>query len=243
MKQGSKRFVLLSMAMIFAMSIQAVPNIQPTTDPDVVHIPIPKTKVIKRVDDDSEPMFNDFSDKDQVVINRKTHTFYINKINDEVQEAFERESSMMARNGVKEITVNLHSPGGYLFSAYAIVQQMQMLKQRGIKINTIVEKHNACASACPLIFLAGDERTVYSSSVFMFHSPYISFSSKATEDVIRVMLKELVHDRDQYAETLAKTCKNDPDIQMDIYDHKDHFYTAKDLEKRCPNSFFTKIRF
>ena len=237
---------LTILLIFFVSSFNLFSTAQEVKDPNIIHITIPTEKdesLISLLDGvlDSKPEYNKFNDIDQIIIDRKTNTFFIFAITEDTADAFERESNMMASNGVKEITINLHSPGGKLFSAYVIVQQMKILNEKGIKIKTIVGSKNACMSACPLIFLAGDEKVSFSNSVFMFHSPYITMPYNLSENIIIELERELRTDRELYANALAKACPTDKTIKMDIMDHNNHYYRADDVEKRCPKTFFDEL--
>lgn len=248
MKKRTYTYALLLIGFFMVSSI--IPKMQvnhtPKQDPNIIHIVVPAqtaddpTEQIKKALN-PRPDFNPFNATDQMIIDRKTNTFYLYLVSEEAADAFEHESNMMAANGVKEITIDLHSPGGQLVAAAFITQQMKILNEKGIKIKTIVEDKNACASACPIIFLAGNEKIAFANSVFMFHSPYIKFPYNTPENVMIEMMRELRVDRDDYAKMLKNSCPADNTIQMFVYDHEDHFLTAKDLSDHCPGTFFDSI--
>lgn len=71
---------------------------------------------------------------------------------------------------VDEITVRLNTGGGSVYSAFAIYNALIRAKEAGIKVITVND--GLCASAGTIIFMAGDERIVY-TSLFMAHKPSI----------------------------------------------------------------------
>lgn len=221
-------------------------NTAPATDKDIVHVATsnPAADLIEQLKKLLTPIpdYNPFNTVDQMVVDRHTNTFYLYSVSEDAAVTFEHESNLMAANGVKIITINLHSPGGELLAANVMQQQIRILKERGIKIRTVVADHNACMSACPLIFLAGDEKIAYANSVFMFHSPYIQFPYNTSEDVMTEYMRELRVNKDEYSAELVKYCPADPSIKMDIYDHEEHFYRSDALAARCAGgTFFDSI--
>lgn len=244
-----KPLAAIMIAILLAVTIGHVHNMKPAptpVDPQIIHVPaVNKDATInlnQMFQSNDRPEWNDFNDKDQVVVDRHTNTFYIYSITGDAFEAFERESNYMAFKGVKVITINLHSPGGEMDSAYFITEQIRLLKAEGIKVNTIIDKKNACMSACPMIFLAGDTRTASENSVIMLHAVYAQFPYNVSEPVINEIEHELRLDRERYAHRLEEVCTKDTSIAMDVLDHKEHFYLAKDLDTRCGgNTFFTQV--
>lgn len=81
-----------------------------------------------------------------------------------------------------EITVYLNSCGGSVWCSLAITNGLKRAKENGIKIITINE--GICASAATQIFMAGDERIVY-TSLFMIHKPSIFAFGQMDEDWMR----------------------------------------------------------
>ena len=243
-----KKHSRVALLLIAILTLTANPLMLMTTkkaDPNVVHVPVtsPADDVVSQLEKllQPEPEYNPFNDKDQMVVNRNTNTFYLYSVSDEAAITFEKESSLMVANGVKTITLDLHSPGGDLFAADVMNEQIRILKERGVHIRTIVEDKNACMSACPLIFMAGDERIAYANSVFMFHSPYMLFPYNTPEDVMSAYWKTLRISKDEYAAKFNQYCPADPTIKMDIYDHDAHFYRSDELAARCPGTFYTSI--
>ena len=235
---GVAIIALLSLFNIYHRPI--VPEV-PKVDPDIVHVAIP-TKNNQQVASGEKVVFNPFSKTDVMQINLKTHTFYIYAISLDVASHFEKFSTLMMNNGVKEITINLHSPGGELEAAQIIEEQVGILKEHGIKINTIVESKNACMSACPIIFLTGDSRIASEDSVFMFHAPYIQYPHNASQAEVRFVEKDLAKSRTEFANRLAKVCPGNEDVaKMLIFDHEDHFFKALVLQAGC-SKIFTSVK-
>lgn len=250
MKKHAHAIALLLVGFVFAVGSTPTIQARPAPvkqDPNVIHITSAPEQggdiadQIKRLLAPTMPEFNPFNDADEMVVNRTTNTFYLYKVTSGASDAFEKESNMMAINGVKEITINLHSPGGEITAAYVITQQIKILNEKGVKVKTIVEDKNACMSACPYIFLAGNEKIAFANSVFMLHSPYIQFPYNTPEPIMEEYMRELRADRDRFAKQFQDACPADKTIAMDMYDHDNHFYRADELDKRCPKTFFDSI--
>lgn len=67
----------------------------------------------------------------------------------------------------EEITLHIHSPGGYVTEGFAIHDYIRSL---GKPVTTIVE--GMCYSIATVIALAGDTRLMTSNSDFMIHNPW-----------------------------------------------------------------------
>lgn len=209
-------------------------------DPKIIHVPAAPEED-KRTLADLPPEWHKFNKEDTLIIDRHTNTFFLFEITDEAYIAFEKESNYMAFLGVKDITINLHSPGGSLYAEQLIEAQISILKDRGIHIKTVIDSGNACMSACPLIFLLGDERSAYADSVIMFHAPYIVFPYNVPESMVLAAEKDLRESRDKFGHVLSNVCKLDPAIATDVLDHHEHFYAADVLNTRCGAGFFTQV--
>lgn len=73
-------------------------------------------------------------------------------------------ADLAACKDLKEITVNINSPGGDLYMGIAIHNALRALN---CKVKTVIQ--GIAASAASIIFCAGDERLVYPGSVLMIH--------------------------------------------------------------------------
>jgi len=188
------------------------------------------------------PKFNSLKNLDELTVDRNTNTFYLHEITLAGFSAFEAESNFMALKGIKEITIVLHSPGGDVDVAMFIREQIRVLKENGVTVNTLVKSHDICASACPLVFLAGETHIASSDSVFMFHSPYYESESSNSIIISTVLERQLRRSRETYINLVVKpNCPKDPNFALDILDHEEHFYTADELVKKCGNNFFTSV--
>lgn len=236
MRKHVKAGLMISILAIFSLYMISSPKVK--IDPNVIHVPAPTPQYIKSTI--KRPAYNPFNETEVITINRNTNSFYIGEIVEESFTYFEKYSSEMAARGVKTITIHLHSPGGELDVAKLIEQQIKILQERGIKVITVVDDGNACMSACPIIFLAGDEKIAASNSVFMFHAPYVNFPANTSEAEFRFVEHELNAVKVEFSKRLEQTCPTDDSIRMAMFDHTDHFYLASELLSKC-SKFFTKV--
>lgn len=71
------------------------------------------------------------------------------------------------------LTLKLNSFGGLTGSAMNIEAFLRWLNSKGVEIITKVEDGAICASACVIVFSAGDKRYAYNESLFIFHAPIL----------------------------------------------------------------------
>ena len=238
MRKYIKGAMIITALAFFNIFFNSPLPLEKPKDPNIVSIPVPPEP--KRQRAENIPPFTPFNEEEVLAVNLKTHTFYIYTITEDVFTNFEKYSTLMVSQGVKEITINLHSPGGELDAAKLIEEQIDILKEHGVHVKTIVESSNACMSACPIIFLAGDEKIASSNSIFMFHSPYLRYPHNVSQAEIRFVEKDLAKARDEFVGRLNAACPADATIGLFIYDHGDHFLSATDLQTRC-SGFFTRV--
>jgi len=70
--------------------------------------------------------------------------------------------------GCKKITLHIASPGGGVYSSFAIHDILRKLSKDGIKIEAIVEGYAASAAAA-IILQAADKRMCYQLTRFLLH--------------------------------------------------------------------------
>lgn len=240
--KGIVKFLVTSLSIFVISTLILFSNIQPNSNINTKLNDTENTVISpkKEMTENNLP-YNPFRDKLQIQVDTKTNTFFIFEIGEDTLSVFESESNLMSMNGVKDININLHSPGGNLFVTKVILEQIKLLKERGIKIHTVVDPQNACMSACPLVFLSGDTRVASGNSVFMFHAPYVQFPYNTPEPMFYVVERDLAKDREEFANTLAASCPLDQRIKLDVLDHKEHYYTSTMLVTKCGEPFFTEV--
>ena len=89
---------------------------------------------------------------------------------------------LAAKTKPKEITLRLSTPGGSVWSGYAIYQLLRQAAQEGAKVTTVAAGRVASAGA--LIFMAGDHRVMPKNlATIMFHRSMTLFITGAFGNV------------------------------------------------------------
>lgn len=93
----------------------------------------------------------------------------VGNIDEEKSEAFLADLREMAASEAEGgITIVIHSDGGTPDDAMRILDAIQMLKERGLAVHTIVT--GKAYSMAAIIYCMGDYRTIYPNGLLMFHS-------------------------------------------------------------------------
>ncbi len=126
----------------------------------------------------------------------------------------------------KEIKVLINSPGGELYSGFAIYDMMKMIS---CPISTIVM--GMAASMGSILSLCGDDgkRFALPNSMIMIHQPILTGAEGQTTD-LEIHSKQILKSRKKIAEMYAKvTGKTTTQILKDI--DRDHWLTAEEAVK------------
>lgn len=78
--------------------------------------------------------------------------------------------------GGKNVTLRINSPGGDVFQAQAIYNQ---IKSYSGTVNTVID--GMCASAATLVALAGNKITMPRNGIFMIHNPMVGYRGAITK--------------------------------------------------------------
>lgn len=137
-------------------------------------------------------------------------------------------------NNEKNITVYINSPGGDVFSGFAIYDMMQFIESPVITLVT-----GFAASMGSIIMLAAEKgnRFALPNSKVLIHQPLIPgvFQGRATE--IEIQAKEIDQTKQRIIDLYAKeTGKNKDQIAKDI--DNDYWLTA---EEACEYGLIDKI--
>lgn len=162
-------------------------------------------------------------------INLTERSFCINEeIEQKLFDTVNMKMSILERDSTGKdapITIRLHSLGGDVYTAWAIVSR---LKSSPCKI--IVEAHGVVASAATLILAAADIRKVSRFCTVMFHEASIETAGKLSDlqDSVNVWKKE----EKMYIDFLAKVSKKPSKFWANmIQSNKDTYLTGPELLK------------
>jgi ATP-dependent Clp protease, protease subunit len=126
----------------------------------------------------------------------------------------------------KNITMFINSPGGEIYSGYAIFDMMKLVS---CPITTVVM--GLAASMGSILSLAGDDgrRFALSNAGIMIHQPLLSGAEGQATD-LEIHAKQLLKSREAIAELYAeKSGKSVAKILKDL--DRDHWLTAKEAVK------------
>jgi ATP-dependent protease ClpP protease subunit len=124
------------------------------------------------------------------------------------------------RHGIKDVTIEIYSPGGGIFAGRKIVGLMEHYKTEGVVFTT--KTYGLTASAATWIFAAGNigHRYAFSAAEFMFHeliqfqfSMGITISSPADKEDEAKILRHLNDTTSHYIASRSKLTKEDIDAR------------------------------
>ncbi len=122
------------------------------------------------------------------------------------------------RHKAKRVIIEIYSPGGSLISAWRIVGQMNMWKNRGLIIET--RCHGFAASAGFLIFSAGslDHRFVSPQAELMWHElmvgKWLSVETPSSSEQEALVLRHLQDTANEYLASVSNLTKDEWDEKV-----------------------------
>lgn len=108
----------------------------------------------------------------------------------------------LERLGGKNLTVRINSPGGDVFAAHAI--HNQLLAYKG---NVTVVIDGLCASAATIVAVAGKKIIMPSNALFMIHNPAIGLDDYYGAEELNKVLNALKGVKDSIIAAYRKRCK------------------------------------
>lgn len=127
--------------------------------------------------------------------------YLFGNIDDKLALYIVRKLNQLESQGIKEIDLYINSNGGEVESAYAIIDYMQILKNRGILINTI--GLGKVYSAAALILAYGSKRYATIDTTIMLHPIYVSLP----EDNVDSQKSSIDFSHSQYREMMWRFAK------------------------------------
>lgn len=141
------------------------------------------------------------------------------------------EINALVRNGSKEVTIQISSPGGGAYYAFAIYDAIRQLSERGIGTKAIVTGWAASAAAM-IVLQAADERLSYPSARFLLHEArrWIFFAVERTSD-LKDELQELDAITERIIDILALRCKRTREEIRNRIDRQEIWMSATEAQK------------
>ena len=136
------------------------------------------------------------------------------------------------------IILNLNSGGGDPYAAHSIAGIIRSAQKYGTRVITKVGEGSKCFSACPIIFVAGDERVAAEEAHFLFHG--MKYSGFLDKDDMSCEIEEAgsdyIHAMKQVSPRLAKFLN----MMRIITDNNEVAFNAVVMKKEFPG-FITSI--
>jgi len=97
---------------------------------------------------------------------------------EQTKQAFE----LFKNSNIKNVIIHLHSLGGQVSSGMEVINLMIAAGKFNIRVVTMVDHGEYCASMCTAIFAAGVSRIAAADTIWMFHSPAVKLSEEDKGD-------------------------------------------------------------
>lgn len=136
-------------------------------------------------------------------------------------------SLLEAESEEEPITIRLHSPGGLLFEAMAIVGRI-----KASKCHVVTEGYGEIMSACCLLLAAGDTRRLSKYAWFMWHEPNMGIASGTRMSEVVHSAKQLEKEWDRWCGWMAEFTGKEQAFWVKTGKHLDKYFTpdeAKDV--------------
>jgi ATP-dependent Clp protease protease subunit len=122
----------------------------------------------------------------------------------------------------KTITVKIHSEGGSVYEAMAIVGRIKKSKCK-----VVTEGYGAVMSAATLILAAGDERRISEFTWFMHHEA--SYEAGGRHSDMKDLVAQMEKEEKIWSEWMARFSEKDADYWYETGCKKDAYFTAQEL--------------
>lgn len=128
----------------------------------------------------------------------------------------------METHSRKTITIKIHSEGGSVYEAMAIVGRMKKSKCK-----IITEGYGAVMSAATLILAAGDERRISEFAWFMHHEA--SYGAEGRHSQVKDLVAQMEKEERIWSDWMAKFSEKDAKFWYKAGENKDTYFTAQEL--------------
>jgi len=124
----------------------------------------------------------------------------------------------------KTITIKIHSEGGSVYEAMAIVGRMKKSKCK-----IVTEGYGAVMSAATLILAAGDERKISEFAWFMHHEA--SYGAEGRHSQVKDLVAQMEKEEKIWSDWMARFSSKDAKFWYKAGENKDTYLTAEELVK------------
>lgn len=129
------------------------------------------------------------------------------------------------RSAPEGLNVLLISPGGCVYHAFALYDELRLLSSEGIQI--IVTAYGMCASAAAMILLqAGDVRRATPSTSFLIHEIRRISAGEERASEAADELKEMQRLTDMCVKLLSRRCNKTESVVRKVFERKEIWMPA-----------------
>ena len=154
------------------------------------------------------------------------YVFYDQTIDVASMRALRRQLAILVEAGVTDITLVIHSPGGFIDPTYAMYSFIRALPAR-------IQTHASSfvMSAACILFLAGENRSADRNARFLFHPTQGPISGSLTGQQIQDRLVQFQTNAAATAQIYHdRTTLSDTEIAS--FSHEEVFYTPEEAKAR-----------
>lgn len=119
----------------------------------------------------------------------------------------------------RPLQVRIHSPGGEVFSGFAIYHQLLALRERGVPVETVVD--GLAASMASVVAMAGAPVSIAANAQLMIHNPWTT--AQGDGDDLRRTAEELDRLRAQLLEVYSQKSGQNTDALAPAMDAETYF--------------------
>lgn len=172
----------------------------------------------------------DYQDYMQWQALQKGHIIIRDCINDYVDKWL-TEIAYLEELDLDEVKVFITSPGGVIYTGFALYDALRNLAKSGKQIITIAQGYAASAAAA-VVLQAGDVRKAYKSCRFMLHEPSkMSFMERQTFSQLKDTSEEMKRLYQMILDLLAERSGKDADEIRKELERKEIWLSAEEAKE------------
>jgi ATP-dependent Clp protease protease subunit len=137
-------------------------------------------------------------------------------------DVFDAAMTELERDSRKSITIRIHSFGGSVYEALAIVGRMDRSS-----CHIVTESYGATMSAATLILAAGKKRRMSRRGWFMHHESFYSVEGRHAQN--KAIIAQMDREEFQWAQTMAEFTGTNAEFWLKRGMHIDAYFSAEDL--------------
>lgn len=169
---------------------------------------------------------------------RRGELYIHGEVNEVMANHISHAANVFLEQKTKSVTVYINTMGGLVFCMHTILSMLELLKSRGVKVETVAL--GAAASAGAVIFLAGQRRWISPYTFLMYHDTSLSSDGEKASELKRYIKFLESLDRSVMS-VLLKDTKMTYKQFVDLMGEKEWMITPKDaLEYKFAHGYYVK---